>query len=315
MNPQEKPQAEAGQVLEALGHLTLNAALQPRTPWDSLDRIVGPLWPGEMWILAAATGNGKTTTLMNLLDGWQQAKRRVVFLSLEQRPALMRLYWSALRLNLPMRKVLENDLSDFERQRVRADLAKQRDENLVHFVTVSGGLTMLAVQALFDYAVDVFADVIVIDHLHHLSVLQGNDYQALRNLCHELHALAAGTGIPVVCGAQLHRDKEGDMLAPFLPPKPTAIQGGEVIRQVCHVALGLFRPLIETFGPADAQAVRMGKAKIGPLLEPHTIGVHVLKHRIRGEALGDVVKLRYEHGRITCRETEDRVNYEARNDL
>ncbi len=142
----------------------------------------------------------------------------------------------------------------------------------------------------------------------------GNQHAALVNLCQLLKEGAKDFKIPVLCAAQLHRG-DGDVLAPFLPPKPTAIQGGEVVRQESDVAMGLYRPLAANFTAQDAREVRMGQKRIKPYLEPETIGIHILKHRIRGDMLGEILKLGYKHGRIVCRETEDRLAYEQRTDL
>lgn len=306
------------QVVDAFDRLTLDPLTRPRLPWDSLNDLLGPMWPGEFWVCAAATGNGKTTLLMNLVDAWATAGKRVYIMPLEQSAGIMRLYWAAFALRLTLQHVLENRLSDLDRQRVRDHLRWQQDSKGGRFQVAFDDAEYLNTDTLlaaFQNASRLKADVLVIDHLHHLSVTQGSDYQALRDLCQAIHGDAKASGISVMAGAQLHRDKEGDVLAPFQPPKPTAIQGGEVVRQICHVALGLYRPLRDDFTPDDGRAVRSGKAEIRQYLEPNTIGFHVLKHRIRGDTLGAIRKLRYDHGRIVCSQTEDRLAYERRNDL
>lgn len=309
------------QMLDALSRLNINPASLPRLPWDSLHEIVGHLWPESFWVVAAATGNGKSTFLMQLVDAWASDKRRVYMLPLEQPAELMRQYWAALANNLDPMRVLENDwphLPAKARQAVTGHLEWQvhpeGGRNLVRF---SGTQFVGAAQIVKEFEqADAFgASVIVIDHLHRLDTEGGNGWTALVKLCQTIKECAKVFRIPVLAAAQLHRDKEGDVLAPFLPPKPTAIQGGEVVRQECDVAIGLFRPLIETFNAEDAREVRLGKAKIRPFLEPNTVGVHVLKHRVRGKALGEILKLRYEHGRITCEQTAKRLQWEDRQGL
>lgn len=306
------------QVSEALERMRIDPLTRPRLPWDSLHDLLGPMWPGEFWVLAAATGNGKSSMLMNLVDAWATAGKRVYLMSLEQPPEIMRQYWAAFALRISVRRVLENALSELEAQRVRDHLRWQQDKaggRLQVLFDASEFLTLDTVRAGFAGAHRFKADILVIDHINHLDVEVGSDYQALRGICQSVLRLARASGISVFAGAQLHRDREHDVLAPYLPPKPTAIQGGEVVRQVCHVALGLYRPLTQEFTPEDARMVRLGKAEIKKYLEPNTIGFHVLKHRIRGDTLGAIRKLRYDHGRIVCSQTEDRLAYERRNDL
>jgi replicative DNA helicase len=296
-------------------------ALLPRVPWDALHELIGPLWPEAFWVVAAATGNGKSTLLMQLVDAWASEGVAVWMLPLEQSPHVMRLYWAALARRLDPQRVLENDwahLPSGAEAAVREHLAWQAAD--------TGGARLLRfsdaprvgereIQEQYAQAFQFGAQVVVIDHLHRLDLSGANPHAMLVRLCQCLKELAKAYAIPCVVAAQLHRDKEGDLLAPFLPPKPTAIQGGEVIRQEADVAIGLYRPLLDTFTAENARAVRMGQSKIRPFLEPNTVGVHVLKHRVRGAALGEVLKLRYEHGRILCAQTEDRLAYERRHDL
>lgn len=308
----------SAQVSDALERMRIDPLSRPRVPWDSLHDLLGPMWPGEFWVLAAATGNGKSSLLMNLVDAWATAGKRVYLMSLEQPPEIMRQYWAAFGLHLPVRQVLENGLSGVDAQRVRDHLRWQQDQaggRLRVLFDDSEFLTVDTVRAAFEHAWRFKAHVVVIDHINHIDVEVGNDYQALRGVCQAVLRFARASGIAVFAGAQLHRDREHDVLAPYLPPKPTAIQGGEVVRQMCHVALGLYRPLTMDFSAEDARMVRLGKSEIRQFLEPNTIGFHVLKHRIRGETLGSIRKLRYQHGRIVCSQTEDRLAYERRNDI
>lgn len=311
----------AEQIADAESRLRLDFAKQARLPWDSLHDVVGPLWPGDFWVIAASTGHGKTTALMNLVREWALEHRRVWVLPLEQSAGRMRLYWAAFELELHPTIVLENRLSQVERQRVKDHLAWQRGpgRELIGF-SDDEVLTPSGVFTAYEEAVRFGAQILVIDHLSHMAPDRsgGQRYDALTEICQGIVALGkdtACTGLVTIAAAQLGRDREGDILAPFLPPKETAIQGGEVIRQTCHVALGLYRPLRSTFEKGDALAVRHGQSDLKQYLEPNTIGVRVLKHRVRGDAFGQIVKLGFEKGRITCPHTTERLNFETRNDL
>ena len=311
----------AEQVTDAVSRMQIDPLDLPRLPWDSLHDLLGPLWPESFWVVAAATGNGKSTALMQLVDFWSHEDVRVWMLPLEQPGYVMRQYWAALACGYDPAKVLENNwraLPSGAEAKVREHLAWQQATNggrfKVHFSDARRiGMAQLAEE--YQQAADALSHVVVIDHIHRLDMGGGHPHSMLVALCQQIKELAKYYSIPCVAAAQLHRDKEGDVLAPFLPPKPTAIQGGEVIRQECDVAIGLYRPLQDTFTAENARAIRMGQSKIRPFLEPNSVGVHVLKHRVRGNTLGELVKLRYEHGRITCSQTEDRLAYERRHDL
>src|SRR5512135_697780 len=102
------------------------------------------------------------------------------------------------------------------------------------------------------------ADVIVLDHLH--EIVGALDYNTLGLICKALKRLAQETGIPVFGAAQLRRG-EGDLLAPYRPPRWSELQGGDIIRQRADVVLGAYRPLIATVTAKDVTALQQGHAR------------------------------------------------------
>lgn len=308
------------QVLDAMGRLDVNPATLPRLPWDSVHEVVGPVWPTDIWIVAAATGNGKTTAAAHIVEAWLKAGKRIYFHSLEQKPAELRTALAALANDLHPQRCLENrwdrlpkGAKDTLRATLRAQIVDL--EGRLVFAAAEPALSLETLEREMVLAYDLHADMVVIDHVHHVELGGGNAHQALVRFCQVLKRLVNETEIPVLLLAQLHRG-EKDPIAPFQPPNPYSIQGGEVLRQVSSVALGLYRPLVETFDAEDARQVRTGKRKIGAFLEPNAMSVHVMKHRLRGgEAYGELIHLTYDHGRISCPITEARLREEVRYDL
>lgn len=271
-----------------------------RMPWQDLDAVAGPLLPWHFWVLAAATGNGKSTALMSIVQQWLVEGRSVYMLPLEQPSDVMRLYLAALRCALDPRAVLTGQVSPEDRRAVYADLSWQQGDG-AHLLYFSDRpfVDELGLRASVEEAVAFGADVVIVDHLHHLQMTgHANPHQALVRICQLIKELAKQHRIPILCAAQLHRG-DGDPLAPYRPPKPTSIQGGEVIRQVCDVALGLWRPLAPGFDRTAELLVRNGEQEIREYLEPACVGVHVLKHRVDGGQLARRVYLRWEAGRLT----------------
>lgn len=307
------------QVADALAYMDQDFTRCPRFEWDRVHDVVGQILPYWFLVLAAATGNGKSTTLMSIVKHCAREGWPVYMLPLEQPTDVMRLYWAALELGFPPSAVLENRWRELPRdayERVQKHLKWQATdgERLVHFDAATG-VNEAVLEAAVQRARAFGARLVIVDHLHRLELDGANPHAALKRMCKHIKELAKGYRIPILCAAQLHRDKDGDVLAPFKPPKPTAIEGGEVIRQECDVALGLYRPLRAGFSDKDAQAVRMGREEIRDHLEPNAVGVHVLKHRLRGEMLGRIITLRYERGAIVCPDTQRRLEYEARHGL
>lgn len=314
------PAIAAAQVEAARTLTTEDTTGCPRMPWDALHAVTGPMLPWQFWVLAAATGNGKSTTLMSLVAAWLSEERRVYMLPLEQPGDLMRLYLAALRQGLDPRRVLAGrweDLPAHAKASVQKDLAWQATPDaaaLLHF-SPRAFVDEAGLRASLDEAADFGADVVIIDHLHRLQMTGHRDsYQALVRICQLLKELAKSHRIPILCAAQLHRG-DGDLLAPYHPPKPTAIQGGEVIRQECDLALGVYRPLRGVMSREDALELKAGQRSITQFLEPYCVGFHVLKHRVDGEQNGKIVRLHYERGQISDPVTDQRAAWEARHGL
>lgn len=306
------------QVLDALGRLDVDPARLPRVPWDSLHDLIGPLWAGDVWGIAAATGNGKTTAAAHLIESWVDLGLRVYVCSLEQSPAELRTVLASLKLDLHPQRVLENRWDTLPRDsksRVAAELKRQiveLESRLIFAPTDEMTVESLEYEMANAYALG--AHVVVIDHVHHIDLGTTNQHAALTRFCRTLKTLCKQYQIPVLLLAQMNRG-ERDPVAPYQPPNVYGIQGGEVIRQVCSVAIGLYRPLVDTFDTEDARLVRTGKKEINEYVVKEAIGVHVMKHRNRGEMVGRLQQLHYKQGRIRCPRTEDRLLYEARHDL
>jgi len=223
----------ATQADEAIALTQEDTSQCPRVPWDALHDVVGPLLPWQFWVLAAATGNGKSTTLMSLVASWLGEERRVCMLPLEQPGDIMRLYLAALRQGLDPRRVIAGrwlDLPAGAKAAVHADLRWQATAGapFLHF-SPRAFVDEAGLRASMREAADFGADVLVIDHLHRLQMTGHREgHQSLVRICQLLKELAKEYRIPVLCAAQLHRG-DGDPIAPYLPPKPEALQHEKVV--------------------------------------------------------------------------------------
>jgi hypothetical protein len=122
---------------------------------------------------------------------------------------------------------------------------------------------------------------------------------------------------PAVLGTvQLNREaSRGDPLAAYKVPLVDAIQGGKAWEQGADVVLGAYRPLIGAWDKKLEAEWRLGQRTLRDILEPNAVNLACLKHRVDGAAKGELMRLRWDRGRITDPQTEDRVAYETRHDL
>jgi hypothetical protein len=237
-------------------------------------------------------------------------------LPLEQPTDLMRLYLAALRQGMDPQRVQGGEwhrLPPGAKEAIQADLRWQATPDAAALLHMSDTAFVdeATLRQEVEAAVAWGAEVVVIDHLHRLQMTGHRDgYQALVRMCQLLKELAKTHRIPMLVAAQLNRG-DGNRLAAYYPPRPTSIQGGEVIRQECDVALGLFRPLREGPDHGTKAAIDVGAIQPRDLAEPYCLGVSVMKHRIQGDSLGLVVKLRYERGQILNPTDEQRRRWTA----
>lgn len=305
--PPDYAERTRAQGVRARHRLAQDFLRAPRLPWDAVHDVIGHgFLPGQLWSVAASSGHGKTTFVMNLVDGLVADGQTVYMLPLEQPADVVKIHWAALRANVDPVKALTNTATRDEQTRIESELAWQESDAVqqVHFSDDSfvgvNGLIRAAQEAK-----DFGAGVLIVDYVQRV---QADDYQGYRRVVQTLCELAKEHQMPVLGTAQLHRG-DGDPVRPFMPPVVDRIEGGKILEQESAVVLGLFRPLVATFSREDALAVRMGQAKIKSFFEPQCMGISVLKSRITG-VIGEVVKLEYAHGRIRDPKTDERVRWE-----
>lgn len=283
-------------------------------PLPSLDALVGGVGPGEVDFVGGFSGNGKTTLLTSLLDGWAEAGRRVYYVPLETPAQTMRVMWACFRADVHPGDALTGELRRRElagdlvaasaRRRIRDELAAQTGEAgaRVFFADLDWLTVQTATDALND-AADFHADVVIIDHIDHIRPgRDGNLFAESVNVCRTLLSGAQALGLRVVATTQFNNEAvKGDRLAKYHPPQPQHVYLGGHKRQIATRFLGLWRPL--EVAPADPEefarkvkAVRAG-AEPRQVLEPDAMGVVCMKHRYYGAREGERAFLTVQHGR------------------
>jgi hypothetical protein len=74
------------QIGEARELLLEDRSRYPRYPWGALAGLSGPMCPGELILIAARTGGGKSLFLQNLFDALIVSGRCGLYAGLEQSP-------------------------------------------------------------------------------------------------------------------------------------------------------------------------------------------------------------------------------------
>ena len=296
----EQAASAGGPSVAALAARQRQAALElgardhrnaPRWPWLALQGLIGPLLPGDLVVVGARPGAGKTTFLLNVMSSLTAAETPWLYLGQEMAPEQLRRKWAALRLGYPAAAVLRNEwhaLPTGAREAVDADVMRQTSPPLVN-VAHFGDPRRLDVMALEkwvrEFAGNTTNRVVVLDHIHRLrhgldaSALTYETAEAVRT-CKEL---AVKYQLVFLVAAQLNR-ADRDVLADHLPPPLSSLKQTGALEEEADTVLLLHRALKRTVSVADLRDVRQGQRPLADVAEPNVMAVRVGKYRLDGGA-------------------------------
>jgi len=210
------PLATIANAVESIGIDTLLAA--PRgtilSPWERLNNLTndGPR-PGELWLVGARTGVGKSTACLQWALAAARAHHRVLFVSLEmQRQDLLKRALSA-EGEIPHGLLVRGDLDSAWRYRVAQTLGRIGDYPL----EISDQLRTL--QAIIGkLAATPGLGLLVVDYLGLIDPggRHENRNQEVSVISRRLKLAALDYNIPIIAAHQLNRANESENRRPQL---------------------------------------------------------------------------------------------------
>lgn len=208
-----KPAAEVvAEMFDALDEAEIHPD-KPRgilTGIVHLDELLGGLRPGELSIVAARPGVGKTAVLGSLAAhaGTQQGKK-VLFVSLEQKSGELAERIVCALAGVNSQAIRQSLLSDGEKKRIHAAGETLRNSGLTFSDCATQTLVGIAGRAR-RVAQRTGLDLIVIDYLQ--LVTPGNPreprHEQVAQISRGLKKLAGTLSIPILVAAQLNREVE-----------------------------------------------------------------------------------------------------------
>lgn len=296
------------QVEDALDRLAIAETSLVRYPYRALDRALGPLAPGDVAIVAAASGAGKTNFAVDVTEKWVAQGKTVVIAMLEINAGEARLHFAARAAGKHPGTVLSfADRPPTDRECAETNwgvdiavaLSKQDATRLVF--AEHSTLDAAAVRDIGLLAETVRADVVVFDHLDHVSETDSKSAIAVSmGALSAVHNLAKDLGVVVLGTSQLNQaDKAGDRFRNFRGVLEHHIKYGGKKQEIASHVLGLYRPLSQTATKDDRRKVEEGFADYDTVLESNVVALNVIKCRARGDAAGKRFKLRWHRGRLS----------------
>lgn len=325
------PAVQAGnQIGAAISHLERHPDTLVRWPFPDLDALTGPMGEGEVHIVPAFSGGGKTTFIVSAIEAWRQEGKRVYVMPLELQPFRFRTMLACMQTGTHPGDALSGALRAdpsraHERETLKAALLSQNHAGYVDRVMISEqrAITIAGLQNGLMEAKAFKADVVIVDHIDHIgNGDQTNQAASSKAVNHAALRMAQDNGLLLVFTSQLNMEiGKADRLAKYAAPMPHHVMYPSIKLQVATSMIGLFRPLR---APRDGEtpddyAAALKKARAGTsdtpdALEPNTMGVVAMKLRNYGSREGMRVNLRVERGRVQHLPERDRhsTSYDGR---
>jgi len=284
-------------VREAIEFGRQDFSKAPKWGWTPLHKLCGPLLPGEVWIVGARPGQGKSTFLLNWAEhlaemqglGW-------LFVGMEMDPKQLRRKWSAFRCDLDEEAVLTADwdaLPPGSQDRIEEDLRIQatRLKDVAHFAPARR-VSIEALRKWIGFAADRDCSVVIVDHIHQMEFGSTDMRQSMTRTMREAKECAVEHQISLVMAAQLNRGSR-DMFEPYRIPGLAALKECGTIEEVADGVLMLSRVLRSQPSKAVMNQVKDGLTDITTLIDPGAMRVTCRKHRRKGGTATDESEIMY----------------------
>lgn len=325
------PASRGGQSVETLRSLQVEAALERNartmsrlipSPWQGMLDLVGRMGLGQISMLAAVSGGGKSTLVRSMVDSLIRQGCGVYILGLETQPDELRMDYAAMRLGidpdilhtgratLAQTTAVANEL----RAQARGDDGYDR-----LYFDPQPWVDMPALRRAAETAAREGCKMLVIDHIDHIDG-QGNGHDASVRVNKGLKALATeyGDALHFFCTTQLNNEiaRGNDRLSIYAPARKGDIYMGGHKEHISHWMWSLYRPICppELYpGGVERWTEDVKAARKGSLSDPKQVllpgcgALHLIKGRRAGGAVGSHFRLRLDRGLFRDWTTADDV--------
>lgn len=184
------------------------------TGFPTLDKATGGWKPGEVTILAARPGMGKTAFALTLAEHACKMEKRVLFISYEMKVGGLAARLACAEIRRRGGEVAINTLRRTENEQVKENFEHVRSSfaDLPLFISDNCGRTMEDVTLLLrKMSREQPIDLIIIDYLQLMKAsnrYKGNKPAEVGELSNQLKEMALKHGVPVLVLCQLNREVE-----------------------------------------------------------------------------------------------------------
>lgn len=188
-----------------------------KTGFTFIDRLTGGLQGGELIIIAARPGQGKTTLAMNICNNVAARRMPVSFLSLEMNDWALRVRMICSMAQVDSAKVRAAELSDQDKIAYRR-CAEAMAKYPLH-INDNSRTTLRAFKSQARRLVKrEGVKLLVIDYLQLMETGERDESRriAIDKISRNLKTLASDLNVPIICLSQLNRESDKDKRRPRL---------------------------------------------------------------------------------------------------
>jgi len=233
--------------------------------------VIGPamrgIAPGEVLVILARSGVGKTAVIMNLqmriglqIDSYQ------LFFTMEMPIAQVYERMAQCSMGITGREV-ENTFREKQERDYLARLQEQTRNMFKRILMVEKDFLtiedMIALVRLAEQKVNQKIGVVVIDYMGRMKNKGKNSYEALSHNALAIKHMAKELDVAVICAAQVGREKGGDG---SLPIDLDAARDSGQIEEAADFVIGMWRPDLKKNADAmeDKLIIKLLKNRRGP---------------------------------------------------
>lgn len=183
-------------------------------PWLSWSKLIDPLEPGMLAVLAAGDGMGKTIYGESIAEYWARHRNRVVFVHFELNRALMMDRRTARHTSI-LRRDLKSGMLTVEQKRMVAEVRPRllAWDGYVTYLHTPGWSMEKVVQKLAALKLDGGCDVVVLDYLEkaapsqrQLKMFGSNVFQREADNVEQIKNWSEQSEVPVLMLAQMSKE-------------------------------------------------------------------------------------------------------------
>lgn len=254
----------ADEVATAIENPVLTAGIN-RAHWGlpSVDERLGPIMPGEVCVVAAQPGLGKSAFGFQMLHNSAEHDRPALFISLEMEHTELSARDLSRLTNIDSRQIRRGELSNEQRQQVRA--GQQSIGRLPLYLWSPAVASLAEIRSVILREINKRGvRLAAIDYLSLIDVEKAERHnqrnEQIASICRGLKRLAKECSIPLVVLQQLNREADG------AEPRLSHLRESAVIEHTADVVMFLHHGLIDKKPmPLNERLLLIPKFRSGPI--------------------------------------------------